>query len=203
MPKKRDAVEAVLPLLGDLGLRKRAGHVFTIALTPDVLGCLGLNRATQHRAPGEVEINPVVGIRFQEVERVVAECRGAKFHAYLPATVSSPLGYLMPEKKYKAWIFDPANAENVAVDMAGAIAAYGIPFMRSVTLEELRERLENRPGFDDGFAYRRAVLAMLAGDDARARALLDLGIAAIGSRTDLAAADFRRFAAALGSRLKV
>jgi hypothetical protein len=203
MPQKRDAVEAVGPLLGDLGLEKRAGQVFTIELAPGVLGWLGLNRATQHRAPGEVEVNPVVGIRFQEVERVVAECRGDKFHAYLPATVGGPLGYLMPEKKYKTWVFDAANAVNVAADMAGAIAAYGLPFMRSVVaLEQLRQQFEARSALDQQLAYRRPVAAMLAGDDAQARALLDQEIAAIGGRTDLAAADFKRFAAALRSRLK-
>lgn len=78
-------LEAALPLLANIGFRKLAGDVFTLALTPDVIGWLGLNRATQHRGLGEVEINPVVGVRFQEVERLVAECRGEKVPC-LPAT---------------------------------------------------------------------------------------------------------------------
>ena len=160
------------------------------------------HRATQHRVPGEVEINPVVGVRFQEVERLVAECRGEKPHAYLPATISSPLGYLMPEKKYMAWVFAPGRSEEVATDMANAIATHGLPFMRSVVdLVELRRRLQDRFGFEHQLAYRRPAAALVAGDAQQARALLDEALAAIGARTDLAAVDFRRFAESLRGRL--
>jgi len=64
MTRERMNLEAVSSLLAKLGFKKRAHLVFTIDLAPGVLGWLGLNRATQHRAPGEVEINPVVGVRF-------------------------------------------------------------------------------------------------------------------------------------------
>lgn len=88
-----DVAKTCAPLLAELGFKKRAGDVFTVDLDEDVLGWLGLNRATEHRPAGEVEINPVVGVRHQVVERIVAECRGEKFHAYQPPTVSTPLGY--------------------------------------------------------------------------------------------------------------
>jgi len=196
------SLEGALTLLTKLGFRKRAGEVFTLELRPGVLGWLGLNRATQHRAPGEVEINPVVGVRFQDVERLVAECRGEKFHAYQPPTISSPLGYLMSEKKYMAWVFTPGDSEEVATGMANAIATYGVPFMRSVVdLVELRRRLQDRTGFEHQLAYRRPVAALVAGDAEQARAFLDETLAAIGARTDLAAADFRRFADSLRGRL--
>jgi hypothetical protein len=162
---------------------------------------LGLNRATKHLAPGEVEINPVIGARFQEVERLVAECRGEKFHAYVPATISSPLGYLMPEKRYMAWMFAPGRSEE-ATDMAHAIATHGIPFMRSaIDLVVLRRRLQDRVGFDHQLSYRRPAAALVAGEAEQARALLDEALAAIGARTDLAAAEFRRFAESFRSRL--
>ncbi|HEX5414256.1 MAG TPA: hypothetical protein VFZ25_01235 [Chloroflexota bacterium] len=195
-------VEAALPLLAKIGFRKRAGDVFTLDLAPGVVGWLGLNRATQHRGPGEVEINPVVGVRFQDVERLVAECRGERFHAYQPPTISSPLGYLMPEKRYMAWVFAPGRSEEAATDMADAIATHGVPFMRSVAdLAELRRRLQDRYGFEHQLAYRRPAAALVAGDAEQASALLDESLAAIGARTDLAAADFRRFAESLRSRL--
>jgi hypothetical protein len=199
---KHMSLEAAVSLLAKMGLRKRAGDVFTLDLAPGVLGWLGLNRATQHRVQGEVEINPVVGVRFQDVERLVAECRGEKFHAYQPPTISSPLGYLMPDKKYAAWLFASGPSEEVARDMANAIATHGVPFMRSVVdLVELRRRLQDRSGFEHQLAYRRPAAAMVAGDAKQARALLDDALAAIGARTDLAAADFRRFAESLGGRL--
>lgn len=176
--------------------------MFTFDLAPGVLGWLGLNSATKHRGPGEVEINPVIGVRFQEVERLVAECRGDKFHAYLPPTVCSPLGYLMPENKYISWVFAPGRSEEVATDMTNAIATHGLPFMRSVVdLAELRRRLHGRCGFDHQLAYRRPAAAFLAGDMDQARALLNDTIADLGARTDLAAADVRKFAESLRNRL--
>ncbi|MFT3838514.1 MAG: hypothetical protein QM723_16165 [Myxococcaceae bacterium] len=199
---KTTNLDAALSLLAKIGFRKRAGEVLTLDLAPGVLGWLGLNRATQHHESGEVEINPVVGVRFQEVERLVAECRGEKFHAYQPPTISSPLGYVMPEKKYMAWVFVPGRSEEVASDMANAIVTHGVPFMRSVVdLAELRRRLQGRSGYEHQLAYRRPVAAFLAGDVEQARALLEDSVATIGTRTDLAAADFTRFAESLRGRL--
>ena len=200
---KHGSLEAVMPLLAQAGFRKRAGYVFTLDLAPNILGWLGLNRATQHRAPGEVEVNPVVGVRFQDVERLVDECRGEKVHAYQPATISSPLGYLMPENKYKAWVFSPGRSEEVAIDMVRAISMHGVAFMRSISdLAELRRRLQDRfAGIEHQLAYRRPAAALVAEDGEQARASLDAELAAIGARTDLAAADYRRFAESLRRRL--
>lgn len=196
------SLEAVPPLLAKIGFKKRTGDVFTLDLARGVLGWLGLNRATRHRAPGEVEINPVVGVRFQEVERLVAACRGEMFHAYQPPTVSSPLGYVMPEKRYRAWVLGPGRSEDVASDMANAIATHGIAFMRSVLdLAQLRRRLEDRSGFEHQLALRRPAAALIAGDIEQARALVDETVATIGARTDLAAVDFRKFAEAFRRRL--
>ena len=97
-------VEAVAPLLKLAGLKKHADSVYTLDLSPGILGWFGLNRATRHRAPGEVEINPVVGVRFQEVEQLVSALCGEKFHSHIPPTVSSPLGYVMPDARYRGAI---------------------------------------------------------------------------------------------------
>ncbi|MGE6757078.1 hypothetical protein ACQKGO_03610 [Corallococcus interemptor] len=196
------SLETAVLLLTGLGFRKRAGNVFTLDLAPNVLGWLGLNQATKYRAVGEVEINPVIGVRFQDVERLVAECRGEKFHAYQPPTISSPLGYLMPQKEYKAWVFTPENSEEMATDMAHAITTHGVAFMRTVAdLAELRRLLRDGFGFDHQLAYRRPAAALVSGEAEQARALLDEELASIGARTDLAAAEFRRFEASLRSRL--
>ncbi len=199
--KPSTTLQAVAPLLINLGFRKRAGEVFTTEAAKDVLGWLGLNRATQHRPAGEVEINPVVGVRHQGVERLVAEFRGDKFHAYLPPTISSPLGHLLPEARYRAWIFSPSNADVVAADMVGAVATYGLPFIHAMSdLNALCQALDNRMGFEHQLAYRRPVAWLLAGDSVRARKMVDESVASLHSRSDLAAADFRRFAEALSRR---
>lgn len=68
----KDVIEAVRGPLGSLGLRKRAGAVFTMDIEDDVVGWLGLNTATEHHV-GAVEVHPVVGVRHQLVERLVAQ----------------------------------------------------------------------------------------------------------------------------------
>ncbi len=124
-----DAVRAMLEVAG---FKKRVGQVFTRELGGDVLGWLGLNRATRGRQRGEVEVNPVVGVRHQGVERMVAELRGESFHAYQPPTVNTPLGYLMPEQRYRGWVIEADGSADVLEDLASAVAEYAIPFMEGL-----------------------------------------------------------------------
>lgn len=188
-------IKAVVPLLAKNGFRKRAGDVFTLDVAPGVLGWLGLNRATRHGAPTEVEVNPVVGVRFQNVEQLVAECRGEKFHAYLPPTISVAIGYLMPERSYRSWTLGPDCSDMSAIAMVAAIVDYGIPFMRSNSnIAVLRQRLEANCGFEHQLIYRRPAAALLAGDIEQARVLLDSSLAIISDHADLAATAFREFA---------
>jgi hypothetical protein len=187
--------------LAQLGFTKRTDGIFTFDLAPGVLGWLGLNRVDRYREPGEVQLCPVVGVRFQEVERVVAECLAMKVHAYAPPTMSSPLGYVMPEKRFTGWDFTPGAYDGVAVAMTNAIAVHGLAFMHSIVdLAQLRARLDVLPGMAEQSDVRRPVAAMLAGDVERARTLLDEKLTAIAARTDGAARDFRRFAEAFRGR---
>ncbi len=189
-------------MLAKLGFRKRANAVFTMEIANDLLGWLGLNRATKHRQPREVEINPVVGVRHQGIERLVAELRKETFHAYQPPTISTPLGYLLPESRYRAWIFAPDRSASTARDMVSAIERYGVSFMRSIVdFRDLRNALDKGIGIEHQLVYRRPVAQFLAGDLGRARQTLDDSLASLGERSDLAAAEFRRFAQALRQRL--
>jgi hypothetical protein len=199
------SLEAVRSLLANHGFKKRKGDLFTIEMSSGVLGWVGLNRATKYLSVGEVEINPVVGVRHQEVERLVAECRGDKFHSYVPATIATPLGYVLPEARFRSWLFGgDRSAPSASDEMVAAIVEYGIAFMRSmIGLDELRRGLErdSRIGIEDVSVYRRPVVSLLLGNQQRASEELDESVAALGNRSDLASEDFRRFAAALRTRL--
>jgi hypothetical protein len=202
MSKKPDVVASAVPLLTHLGFRKRTGYLFTIEITPNVLGWLGLNRATKYQTTGEVEINPVIGVRFQDVERIVAEDREEGFHPYVPATISTSIGYAMTEQRYRSWVLLPNCSVDVVADMTRAIATSGLSFMRSVTsLPELRGRLDERLGPEHLLVYRRPAAALLAGDLEGARSLLDDATRALDDRTTLAAIEFRRFAKNFRNRL--
>lgn len=196
--------DVVTPLLTKIGFKKRRGEIFTIELSKEVLGWVGLNRATKHRPAGEIEINPVIGVRHQQVERLVAELRGQKFHAYIPPTISTALGYVLPEASYRAWIFTADRARVMANEMVAAIAEHGLALMRSkVELSDLCRALEqgSRLAIEDSAIYRRPVARLLSGDARRAAEELNKSLAALGDRSDLAATYFRTFAAELQTRL--
>lgn len=191
-------LEAIVPRLAQLGLKKRSGMIFTIEVAKDFLGWVGLNTATEHQARGEMDINPVIGVRHQEVERLVAELSGDKFHPYAPPTISSPLGYLQPEKRFKVWHFAPGSEAAAAAEMSAAIATHALPFIRSVTtLDELGRQIDRRMGIEGQLRYTRPIVALLAGDSDRAGRLLDEALAVLEGHTHGSADDFRRFAAAL------
>lgn len=132
----------------------------------------------------------------------MAELRREKFHAYAPPTVSTSLGYLMPEHHYHAWLFRAEEGGDQAATMIEAVVAYALPFMRRLTaLSELCAELDRGLGYGHQVVYRRPVAWMLLGDVARARQVLDDSLAKLGARSDLAAEEFRRFSEALRQRL--
>jgi len=195
-----DVVAALRGPFSALGFKKRAGEVFTCDIADGVLGWLGLNRAYR-QAEARLEVNPVIGIRHQEVERLIAEFRGEKFHPYQPPTVSTPLGYLTSARRYVPWLFARADAINeIADDLVVAVAQHGLPFIREATnLRELCQLIEQGKGSAHQLAYRRPVVWLLMEDRAEASRSLDAELAELGDRTDRAACEFRSF----GERLRV
>jgi hypothetical protein len=188
-------VDAVRGPLSQLGFKKRSGEIFTVDVESGVLGWLGLNHAYR-RGEDRLEVNPVVGVRHQGVEHLVAELRGAKSNAYLPPTVSVPLGYLTADRKYVPWLFErgPTTAE-VAADLTSAVARFGVPFMKaSSSLSELRRLIEENTGFAHQLVYRQPVVCLLSGDRGAALCVLEASLAELGGRKDPAAVSFRSFA---------
>ncbi len=190
-----DALAVLCEPLEGLGFHKSAGHVYTMELADGVLGWLGLNKATQHRRPGEVEVNLVVGVRHQRVQRLIAELTGEPFHEFLPPTVSTPIGYVMPAGRYTAWLVGAAGGADVTENLVAAVHQFGLPFMRDlVDLGNVRDAIDKRLGNDR--EYTLPVVLRLLGDEFAARAALDGAVDALGPRQDAAAARMRRFAEA-------
>ncbi|MEO5535511.1 MAG: hypothetical protein ABIR17_10315 [Pseudolysinimonas sp.] len=177
------------------GFEKRAGAIFTYTVSNDVIGWLGVNTARRHLVAGSVEVFPVVGVRHQGIERIVAELRGEKFHPYLPPTVSSPLGQLMPDMRYKAWAIGPNDIDTKSDEVVAAIEKFGVPFMESgSSLREIDRLLNAGMGAQHQLIYRRPVSLLLLGDVARAMQVVDSSQEGLGTRDDPAATEFRSFA---------
>ena len=196
-------LKPVVPLMREAGFKKRSGHIYTVDLSADVIGWVGLNSAKKSMAPDEVGVNPVIGVRHQTVERLVAELCRDRFHPYVPPTVSSPIGYLLPECRYTEWLIR-AGEEEPAREMVGAIVRHGTNFMeRRRDLGSLLEGLDRRPGlqFGDRQDYSRPVAWLLAGDAHRAREDIERSLVGLEPRSDPAAVRFRSFGAAFLRKL--
>src|SRR5207244_11481528 len=130
-------------------------EIFTIPRISEAIEWRGLNIATQGRGPCVLEINPVVGVRHQELERLVSEPSGIKAHEYIPPSIGTNGGYLMPEKKYKPWLFqERGEYEALVAGMVSTVEKFGRPFMeRDAELSILYETMREL-GVADDFNYR-------------------------------------------------
>ena len=197
----RGFAEAAERELAPLGFRRRAQGVVTLDVAEDVLGWLGLNRAIRS---GILKVNPVVGVRHQRVERLVAELTGVRFHPWLPPTLSSHLGYLMPQRAYVPWTVRAVEeVPAVAAAMAAAVQQHGLPFVQAnASLATLAASLAGGMGMPEQVGYRLPVVWHLLGDDARAEAALAQQVGWQGEGDHPAAREFRAFAEALRRRLR-
>jgi hypothetical protein len=181
--------------------QKRKPGIFTLGLNTEIIGWIGLN--TAHYEDG-VAINPVVGVRHQKLETLIAELLDSKPSKYIPPSFSRPVSYLMPQKKYVEWSFKEGDdCEPLAGEMVAAIEKFGRPFMeQNSTLETLYKTLLNskRGTPPDQLDYRIAVASVLLGKRAEAEAFIDAKLREIGNRTDEAAAWFRKFATKIRER---
>lgn len=203
MAKLRDQIVASHQLIADQltssGWRRRVPDIFTIDLGSEVLGWIGLNRAT-HKTGGILLINPVVGVRNQKLEQLVAQFSGTRFHLYNPPTIAGNVGYLMPEDDFLQWAFSSEHdAEALVSELVQTIQDYGMPFIRAnVDLEQLIDTmLHARFGFPHQLKYRIPVAYMMLGRTIEARSEIDKNLAEYADAQYQAAVGYRNFAAAL------
>lgn len=185
----------------ELGFRKRTGDVFTRDIGGEMLGRIGFIRATYNNR-GPLDVTPVIGIRDQEVERRIAELLDERFHHYSSATVSTPVGYLMPEQTYRLWrIASLAEVPRQVRDMVTAIENCGIPFMQANASHEALVAIMKRAPAYEPYFYRLPVALWLIGRPRETAAEVARIAARIGDRTDAAAQRYKQFADALTRRL--
>jgi hypothetical protein len=200
MSTSKDFRRAVFALVQErlvsLGFRKRKQELVSLSVSEDVLGLIGLNMATGGLGPGILEINPVVGVRNQTVERLVAGLIGEPFDELNPFSAGANVGYLSPQSKYEPFIFaEAASINEPANQLADAVKTYGLPFINSnASLPTLLETMRS-PRFAIQLAavYRIPVALRLLGRCAEANGFLNDELAKLGARTDPAAQRFRVF----------
>lgn len=184
--------------LAEAGMQKRKGDIFTRELVSGVLGWVGLNRAVR-RTEGILEINPVIGVRHQELEQLVARFLEEDFHPYVPPTISIALGYLTAEQRFRSWLFDDKSDQRaVAQTLVATITEFGNPFMAAhSTLAAIAKAMEAETGIPSDLAYRLPVAYVLIGDPAKAEAYLSNKCAELGDAENPYAVRYRTFASRL------
>lgn len=194
----REILQVAENRLATLGFAKVKPGLFIRSQDDRFSGWLGLNRAG---GSGTLEINPVIGVRSHEVEQIVAEhlrLRGPK-NLVVP-TISTSLGYLLPQGTYVPWIFrEECDVEKGIEDLMDAVRLFGLPFITEFSsLSRLVDGLQSSKLADaDSKRLRLPVALILVGEHEKAASLLNRYLAEMGERSDDLAIEYRRFAAAL------
>jgi hypothetical protein len=146
--------------------RQRNEGIFLLSVREGWFGWLGLN-ARVHK--GYCELNPVVGVRYTELERLSATLRGAKYVAYSPPSLSTTLRFLM-ENRGRWEFYNDIDPSPVVSNMVTAIVEVGVPFMKDhCTLESVVSKLTPWSQSDakgDAYRYPAALLLLGKADEA-------------------------------------
>jgi hypothetical protein len=198
MNQKAFVTEILRIAAGELALMgmRKSGGIHTYRLGADAFGWLGLNTIT-HRADGRVGLNPIAGVRHVGIEKLLEQLSG-KDRFQLNPTISTAIGYLMPEHRYVEWLFEPGPFDYVTEckTMVMAVKMYGIPFMESNTsLLPIINHLEQyRFTTREAATYRLPIAYWLAKQYELATAYIENRMSEIDNRQDVAAQDYRNFA---------
>ncbi len=200
----KENIALVQTKLAALGFNKRKPGISTIQMTDDVFGWIGLNMATRGRK-GFLEFNPVVGVRNEPIEKLVAELAGDKLDEVVPPTLAGNIGYLMPADKYRPYIFsEDGPVETTADELVKDVREYALPFIRRhIDMATLVKGMKTRR-FAAQFmvAYRIPVGLFLLGQKDEAGLFLKTEFAKIENTRDAAALRFKKFATNLANRIQ-
>lgn len=191
---KQAVIEKMTPRFLQLGFKKRREGIYTKELADGFIGWIGMNSGGL--SPG-VAINPVMGIRWQALERLCSELLNLKPHPYTGPTISISLGYIMPEKTYIDWRFTGNPIDGPFDELADAVATYAVPLMeQNCTAQKMSVLLETNPFFAlDQDLKRRQVAKYMLGQPAEGLRICEERLKNLGLRQDMAAEQYRTFAA--------
>jgi len=184
-----------------LGFFKKKGN-YVREFGKDCYGSVFLNTAT-HLPQQGIGFNPIIPLPSRPVEALlfdlVPDCS-----VVARATLLTAAGYITPEDRFLSWVFDPnvdsgSELEKIVV----AIRLYAVPFMEAhKSLESIMRELENRRFTDiEGKRFRLPLAYVLAGFNEKALRFVEEQLAEIKDRSDVVAAEYRKFAEALEARV--
>jgi len=147
---EREVEDDCTQALTVVGFKERKRGILTLPAPAGFQGWLGLNTATKD-LPEAMQISPVLGIRADEIHKLIAQVEGDKYHAYLPPTVSTNLGYLTPQASFLSFTFQSGEKRKpVAERLADQVRRWGVPYIyENASLADLVKRLPREAVWED------------------------------------------------------
>lgn len=191
MSDLRTRVDQALEVrLAELGFNRARDGLYLREIAPDVAAWVGIGLASRKRG-GEVDADPMVGVRYEPVERLVPSA------AAHDATVFRPL-YELIGSGYTTWSFGPDNVNEQADALAEAIQDAAMPFMQSLTSPEAIKAALTSWAFADIRRRRLPAFHLAEGDEPGARDELARQKAQLKQESDPAMLEeYERFATEL------
>jgi hypothetical protein len=198
-------ISACRQRLEAFGLTHRWADIFTLPLTPGMLGWVSLGRAV-HNGDGSMVVAPNIGLLHQEVERLRATCAQIPYHRYYPPTLLTNMGRLKPDHE-NGWVtFAPhASVEAAAEQVSQPIEEYGLPWMRAHASLAAIATLDGDKRYGTRLdPWRRAVISYLLGHPELAREQLHDVISQMEREglPRISLETYRRFADALDQQMQ-
>lgn len=172
---------------------KRRGLLLKPGKSKAVTGWLGLNLSTWE-LPAKIQINPVVGVRHVPLEAALVELAGWVAPV---ASVTRPLGYLMPQKTFLQWdVLANGDFEAVGRDIATSVAEFGQPFIDHWSDWETYSSEIGDSGLllDVQRHFVLPIVAAINGDRGSAEQLIQNELARVGDSRDAYADKYHEFA---------
>jgi hypothetical protein len=175
-----------------VGFAKRRKHLHTKGITDDI-NVVVMYRVTSRTRQFEVDVS--VGIRSTRIERLVSELFDWRYDKYLPATIFTPIGYILPENRFLGWPYESEEDLRTASADIGYMIEHLLHFaQRNDSLDRMCATLAaNTYGWTYSNLCRHPVALWLLGLPNEAHKALVKFRDSVGSRTDDEAINTRIF----------
>jgi hypothetical protein len=182
------------------GWTPKAAGWFVRPVTSDVVAVASTSVATAHAHPGEGQATVHVGLRVEPVEQAVSSLLGDNDGGYKSRTVTTPLGYVTPEKRWREWQVSVRETDAVATEMASLLATDGWAYISALAADSgaLLAATRDSPAMSQSVGLARLVVLLHRfGRSDEARRTVWERQEQLTSRSDAAANDQRETATSL------
>lgn len=121
-----------------IGWTPRAAGWFTRPITPGHTGVLAVSAGSGHAPPGTSHAQLFVHLRREDVQPVVRKLTEETYKdaGYRSVTATTSMGYLMPERAWREWLFTEDTVEAVAAELAAATEEYARPYLERLATDQ-------------------------------------------------------------------